>query len=108
VIPDATPVWAVIATLGAGSFLIRWSFLGLIGDRRLPPWLLRHLRYTAVAVMPALVAPLVAFPAATGGAADPARLVAAAATLAVGWSTGNVLAAIVAGGGTLYALLWLF
>lgn len=106
-IPEATPVWAIIAILGVGTFLIRWSFLGLIGDRALPPWLLRHLRYTAVAVMPALVAPLIAFPAATGGEPEPARLGAALATLVVGWLTRNVLAAIAAGGGTLYALLWL-
>jgi branched-subunit amino acid transport protein len=107
VIPEATPVWAIIAGLGVGSYLIRLSFLGLIGDRPLPPWLLRHLRYTAVAVMPALVAPLVAFPAATGGTPDAPRLAAAAATLAAGWLTRNVLAAIAAGGATLYGLLWL-
>jgi branched-subunit amino acid transport protein len=106
VIPEATPVWAIIAALGLGTYLIRLSFLGLIGDRALPPWVLRHLRYTAVAVMPALVAPLVAFPAATGGAPDPARLAAAAATVAVGWITRDAVAAIAAGGVTLYGLLW--
>ena len=40
---------------GIGTFLVRFSFLGLIGNRDLPPWLLRHLRYTPVAVFPALV-----------------------------------------------------
>jgi branched-subunit amino acid transport protein len=47
-------VWGVILALGVGTFLIRFSFLGLIGRKPLPEWVLRHLRYTAVAVLPAL------------------------------------------------------
>lgn len=105
---DTTTVWIVTAALAAGTYLIRFSFLGLIGNRRLPEWVLRHLRYTPVAVMPALVAPLVLFPAATGGTPDPARLLAAAATVAAGLLARNVLAAILAGGVTLYLALWLF
>ncbi|MEM6477504.1 MAG: AzlD domain-containing protein, partial [Pseudomonadota bacterium] len=73
-------IWAIIVGLGLGSFLLRFSFLGLIGDRNLPPWVLRHLRYTAVAVLPGLVAPAVIWPAATGGDPDPARLSAALVT----------------------------
>jgi branched-subunit amino acid transport protein len=102
-----TYVWFIIAAMGIGSFLIRFSFLGLIGDRPLPEWVLRHLRYTAVAVLPGIVAPLVLWPEATGGAPDPARLSAAAVTLAVGYVTRNVLAAILCGAVTLYGLLWL-
>ena len=60
-------IWGVILALGAGTFLIRFSFLGLIGRKPMPEWVLRHLRYTAVAVLPGLVAPLVLWPAATGG-----------------------------------------
>lgn len=105
-ISDTTPVWAIIAALGIGTFLIRFSFLGLVGDRPLPEWLLRFLRYTPVAVLPGLVAPLVLWPAATGGDPDPARLAAAFATLAAGLATRNVLAAIGAGLVTLYAVLW--
>ena len=74
----------------------------------MPAWLLRHLRYTAVAVLPALVAPLVVWPAATHGEPDPARLAAAFATLAVGLMTRNVFAAIFAGAVTLYGLLYVF
>ena len=67
-------IWTIIVLLGVGTFLIRFSFLGLIGSRKLPEWALRHLRYTPVAVLPGLVAPLVLFPAATDGNPDPARL----------------------------------
>ena len=100
-------VWFIIAALGLGTVLLRFSFLGLIGDRPLPEWVLRHLRYTAVAVLPGIVAPLVLWPEATGGAPEPARLSAAAVTLAVGYVTKNVLAAILGGAVTLYGLLWL-
>lgn len=97
-------VWIVIVVLGIGTFLIRWSFLGALGDRELPGWILRALRYTPVAVLPALVAPLVMWPAATGGQPEPARLAAAAATLAVGVLTKNVILAIGAGAVTLFGL----
>ena len=100
-------IWTVIVVLGIGTYLIRWSFLGVLGGRDLPEWVLRLLRYTPVAVLPALVAPLVVWPEATGGAPDPARLAAAVATVAAGLWTRNVLAAIAAGAVTLAALLYL-
>lgn len=95
-------VWGVILALGIGTFLIRFSFLGLLGRKPLPEWVLRHLRYTAVAVLPGLVAPLVLWPPATGGEADPARLLAAAATVAAGLWARSVLWAMGAGAGVLY------
>ena len=104
---DHTTVWIVIFALAIGSFLIRFSFLGLIGDRAMPEWVLRHLRYTPVAVLPGLVAPLVLWPSATAGLTDPARLCAALVTLVVGYFSRNVLAAILSGAATLYGLLYL-
>ena len=94
---DTDSIWTIIAVLGIGTFLIRFSFLGLIGAKQLPGWVLRHLRYTAVAVLPGLVAPLVLWPAATDGALDPPRLVAAMVTVAVGLWRRNVLAGMIAG-----------
>ncbi|MEC7298634.1 MAG: AzlD domain-containing protein, partial [Pseudomonadota bacterium] len=74
---DRTELWIVILALGLGSFGLRFVFLGLVGDKAMPDWVLRHLRYTAVSVLPALVAPLVVWPGATGGEIDPPRLIAA-------------------------------
>ena len=73
----------------------------------MPPWLLRLLRYTPVAVIPGLVAPLILWPEATGGNPDPARLTAAAVALILGIAFRNVLAAILGGGATLYLMLYL-
>ncbi len=99
---DDQSVWIVIVLLGLGTFLIRFSFLGLIGGRELPEWLLRHLRYVPVAVLPGLVAPLVLWPEATGGTPDPSRLAAALVALAVGAGFKSTLGAIFAGMATLY------
>jgi branched-subunit amino acid transport protein len=100
-------IWFVILVLGIGTYLIRWSFLGAIGNRAIPEWAARALRYTPVAVLPAIAAPLVVWPAATDGQPDPVRLTAAAVTLGVGLVTRNTLLAIVAGLIALFGMLYL-
>lgn len=97
---DAT-IWFIIVVLAAGTYLIRLSFLGLIGGRDLPEWLIRHLRYTPVAVIPGLVAPLVVWPEATGGSPDPLRLGAAAATILAGYLSKSFLIAAASGAAAL-------
>jgi branched-subunit amino acid transport protein len=99
-----TQIWAVIGALAVGTFALRLSFLGLLGRRELSPLAMRILRYTPVAVIPGLMAPLVLFPQATGGQTDPMRLFVAALTLVVGWRTGSVIWAIIAGLGSLTVL----
>ena len=101
-------IWVIIILLGIGTFLIRFSFLGLVGGRKMPEWALRHLRYTPVAILPGLVAPLVAWPNATGGDTDPARLLAALATLGVAWWRGNILWGAAAGAFTLALMSQVF
>lgn len=103
---DETAFWTLTVLLGIGTFLIRFSFLGLLGDRTLPEPVERHLRYVGVAVFPALATPMVLWPAASGGEVDPVRIVAAFAALLAGLRI-SVAAAIFAGMGTLYAGGWL-
>ena len=95
-------LWLVIWALCLGTFGLRFLFLGVVSYRKMPPWVLRYLRYTAVGLLPGLIAPLVLWPEATGGALDWPRLIAAAVTLAVGYKTKNVFAAILLGGLCLY------
>lgn len=104
---DKGDLWFAIIAIGVGSFMLRFVFTGLVGDRAMPDWLLRHLRYTAVAILPALVAPLVLWPTATGGQTDPARLAAAVVTFSVALLTKSMLPALFAGAATLYGLLYL-
>lgn len=94
---SAGEIWFIIVALGAATFIIRFSFLGLIGDRELPEWLLRHLRYTPVAILPALVTPLVVWPASTGGALSTPHLTAAIAAVGVGYWRKSPIWAVIAG-----------
>lgn len=100
-------IWAIIIAIGLGTYGLRWSFLGALGNRPLPGWAQRLLRYTAVGVLPAIVAPLVVWPAATQGQTDPARLFAAAVAVVAGVVTRNALAAILSGMTALYLALYL-
>ena len=99
-------IWAIIIGMGIGTYFIRFSFLGPLAGIRMPAWVLRMLRYTPVAVIPGLVAPLVLWPAATAGAPDPARLIAAGVTVLLGYFTRNVVVSILGGAGTFYTMLY--
>ena len=97
-------IWTVILALGVGTFLIRFSFLGIIGDRKMPDWVLRHLRYTPVAVLPGLVAPLVLWQDGYASAVAPAQIVAAAVTVGIAWRHKNLLWGFFAGFAVFLAL----
>lgn len=104
---DSATLWTVIFGLAVGSFTMRFAFLALMGNRTMPAWLMRHLRYTAVAILPALVTPLVAWPSTTNGVTSLPHLLAALAALSIGYLTKNVFVAMAAGGLSLYGLLYL-
>ncbi|MGI9393498.1 MAG: AzlD domain-containing protein [Boseongicola sp.] len=105
---SSAELWFIVVVMGIGTYLIRFSFLGLVGDKKMPDWVLRHLRYTPVAVLPGLVAPLVLWPAETGGDLDPLRLLAAGAALAVAWWQKSMFWGVVAGASSLWALQSIF
>lgn len=97
-------LWAVILGLGVGTYLIRFSFLALAGAGRIPGWAMRLLAYVPVTVLPALVAPMVVWPKATGGETDPVRLAAALIALGVGAATRSLIWGMAAGMTGLYGL----
>ncbi|WP_435165424.1 AzlD domain-containing protein [Falsirhodobacter sp. 1013] len=100
-------IWTLILVLGLGTFLLRFSFLGLMMGRQFPRWARRWLRYTPVVVLPGLVAPMVLWPDITGGEIDPARLGAALITVLLGVVTRSTMYAILGGAAMLYGLLWM-
>jgi branched-subunit amino acid transport protein len=69
--------------------------------------LLRHLRYTAVAVMPGMITPMILFPNATGGQFDMVRMGAAIATIAISVWTRNAMLTIFGGAAVLFTLHFL-
>lgn len=100
----AAYVWTVILGLGLVTYLIRFSFLGLLGNRPLSPGVLRALRYVPSAVIPALVAPMVALDRASGGFAAPHNWLAGLVALGIGAVTRNLVATILGGMGAFHLL----
>lgn len=93
-------LWGIVAAAGAGTYLIRLSFLAVF-ERvdTVPPRLRRALRYVPAAVLAALVVPEVVFAGGgTGGLAlAPFRMLAGTIAALVAWRTGSVLWTIVSG-----------
>ena len=52
---DSTQSWLVVAGLAIGTFLIRYSFIGLFADRDMPGWLVRALKLMVPAIFAAIV-----------------------------------------------------
>ena len=101
---------SIIFAIGVGTYLIRLSFIGIVGDRVMPNWALVPLRYVAPAVLAALIAPAVLL---NDGALDlsPAsnpRAIAALVALLLAWKTRSVPVVIAAGLITVWAFQALF
>jgi branched chain amino acid efflux pump len=101
-------IWTALVVVGAGTYLIRASFLSVA--RRfsdLPPRVERALSLIPPAVLAALVAPSVLL---VDGSLDPfnARLLAAALAATVGWVSKSVVATLVVGIGALMVIDALF
>lgn len=100
-------IWVIIFFLGIGTYLIRFSFLGLIGNRQLPKWFIQHLNYVGVAVMPGLIIPFLVWPDATGGTLDAPRLLAAIAAFWFGIWKRSALWSVISGISVLYFTMFI-
>ena len=99
-------IWSVIVGLAVITYLIRWSFIGLIGDRPVPKPIAEALEFVPVTVIPALVAPAV-FTGTDGEfAIVPAQILAALAALGVGMAARKLLPALLAGAVVFFVVGW--
>ena len=101
-------IW-LVAAAALGTFVLRASFLTLVGHDRLPVWAKRGLRYVPPAVLAALAAP--AFVPASWPPDSPvalARPLAAMAAVLVAWRWGNIFVTIGTGMATLWILNFVF
>ncbi len=89
-------IWGIIAGLAGVTFLVRYSFLGLLAGRVLPGWLTAALSFVPVTVLPALVAPAVIY-GSEGDLAPMSVMVGAAATVFVGVVTRSLFGAFATG-----------
>jgi branched-subunit amino acid transport protein len=96
-------VWLLFATIGVGTFLLRYSLIALWGRfGSVPRGVERALRFIPPAVLSALVLPSVA--TSDGALVVGPRVAAGLIAAAVAWKTKSVLGTIVAGMGVLWIL----
>jgi branched-subunit amino acid transport protein len=98
-------IWLVIFAVGAINYIARLSFIALFARREMPPLLDRALKHVPAAMLTAIVVPAVVFiaPGALRLDLGNAKLIAAAAALAVAaWSRSTTLTIVVG-----MAVLWL-
>lgn len=96
-------IWALIVGLGATTYLVRFSFIGLLAGRTLPPIVIEALSFVPVTVLPALVAPMVLFEDGQL-TADPVRIVSALTGFALGAAIRDIFAGVAGGLGTFILL----
>lgn len=98
-------IWLVVAGVAVGSYVLRVSFVTLLGRLdEVPPRVKRALALVPPAVLAALVAPELLLQEesfAVSLAND--RLLAGAVAAGVAWRTEDMLATVVVGMGALYA-----
>lgn len=104
---SALESWSVVLALGLGTFLIRYSFIGLFANRDMPAWLSHGLKLIVPAIFATIVASGVAISAGQfGGWVLWPKYGAATIALAVALRyNGNILITVITGMVALHALL---
>ena len=100
---------AVVAAMAAITFAVRYSFFALPPRAKFPPWVGRVLAYVPVAVLTAIVVPMVLMPDGANWQFTwrNAWLVGAIACGLIAWRTGKLLLAIFVGFAVFAAWRWM-
>lgn len=102
-------IWLIIGIVGLGTYLIRLSFIGVLGKVGVPGYIERPLRFVAPAVLAAIAIPELVAPAGTVDIGfDNLRLIAGIIAIVVAWKVRSMGPTIVAGMVSLWLLDWLF
>ena len=89
-------LWLLILAGGVGTFLIRYSFVGILGRTGVPEWGVRLLRFVPPAALAALVVPAVLYRGEDPGLhLGNERLIATLIGIAIAFATNAILLAIV-------------
>ena len=106
---SAAQSWIIVISLAIGSFLIRYSFIGLLADRDMPPWLERALKLMVPAIFAAIVLSGVVMVGGKVAGPEhwPRYAAAVIALLAALAARGNMLVTVVVGMTALHGLPWL-
>lgn len=106
---DTTQSWIVVLGLAAGTFLIRYSFIGLFANRSMPRWLDRALKLMVPAIFAAIVfgGVMMVGGQVAGLSHWPRYAAAAVALVAAIISRGNLMVTVLTGMAALHGLPWL-
>ena len=106
---SALQSWSVVLGLALGTFLIRYSFIGLFADKDLPAWLENALKLMVPAIFASIVfSSLVMVGGEVAGWTYWPRYAAGSIGLvAAVLSRGNMLITVLAGMAALHGLPWL-
>ena len=104
-----TQSWLLVLGLAIGTFLIRYSFIGLLADRDMPPWLERALKLMVPAIFAAIVFSGVVMVGGEVAGLDqwPRYAAAFIALVAAFAARGSMLVTVVVGMAALHGLPWL-
>ena len=104
-----TQSWLLVLGLAIGTFLIRYSFIGFLADRDMPPWLERALKLMVPAIFAAIVFSGVVMVGGEVAGLDQWTRYAAAfiALVAAIAARGNMLVTVAVGMAALHGLTWL-
>ena len=97
---------AAVVSVGLITYASRAGLIVFLADRPLPPNITRALRYVGPAVLSALTVNLIAGGRGIDGV-EVVEVAALGAAIAVAALARNLIAALAAGMGTLWLLLWL-
>ena len=102
-------IWLTIVAVGLITYLIRLSFIALVGYRPIPDRLKHALRFVPLAVLTAIIFPeLILSNGVVDLSPDNFRLFAGLAAVIVAWRTRSVVATILVGIAVLAILALLF
>lgn len=94
---DAISLWLIIVAVGLGTFLIRFSFIWVLGRGKVHPTLQRLLQFVPPAVLAALIMPSFIISPQGVVSLSNARLWAGLIAALVAWKTKSVVLTIVTG-----------
>jgi branched-subunit amino acid transport protein len=89
-------IWLILVIAGGLTYLIRLSFIALLGKWTPPAWVSRSLRFVPPAVLTAIVLPELLIRDNQFLPANP-RLLAGVAAAVIAWRTKNVILTIAVG-----------
>lgn len=105
----AAQSWLLVMGLAVGTFVIRYSFIGLFANRDMPPWLERALKLMVPAIFAAIVFSGVTMVGGQVAGLDqwPRYAAAFIALIAAVAARGNMLVTVAVGMAALHGLPWL-